>query len=127
MLAEETLLIEIAPPSAVITLNRPERRNALSLQVMRDLAATLERVSGDARVRAVILRANGPVFSAGRFLFPTPHVRAMRPRSMPTKCATSFVDFSMKARLCSAMKLPSSWRAERLFQPPGFRRVSSPA
>src|SRR5438874_7936392 len=68
MLAEETLLVEVAPPRAIVTLNRPERRNALSLQVMRDLAATLERVSGDARVRAVILRANGPVFSAGHDL-----------------------------------------------------------
>ena len=68
MLAEETLLVEVAPPSAIITLNRPERRNALSLQVMRDLAATLERVSADARVRAVIVRANGPVFSAGHDL-----------------------------------------------------------
>jgi enoyl-CoA hydratase/carnithine racemase len=68
MLAEETLLVEVAPPSAIITLNRPERRNALSLQVMRDLAATLERVSADRRVRAVILRANGPVFSAGHDL-----------------------------------------------------------
>src|SRR5919199_2776876 len=68
MLAEETLLVEVAPPSAIITLNRPERRNALSLQVMRDLAAALERVSADARVRAVILRANGPVFSAGHDL-----------------------------------------------------------
>jgi enoyl-CoA hydratase/carnithine racemase len=68
MLAEETLLVELAPPSAIITLNRPERRNALSLQVMRELTATLERMSIDARVRAVILRANGPVFSAGHDL-----------------------------------------------------------
>ena len=68
MLAQQTLLVEIAPPSAIITLNRPERRNALSLELMRELTATLEEVSRDERVRAVILRANGPVFSAGHDL-----------------------------------------------------------
>jgi enoyl-CoA hydratase/carnithine racemase len=68
MLAEKTLLLEVAPPSAIITLNRPERRNALSLPLMRELTATLEQVSRDPRVRAVILRATGPVFSAGHDL-----------------------------------------------------------
>jgi enoyl-CoA hydratase/carnithine racemase len=68
MLAEKTLLLEVAPPSAIITLNRPERRNALSLPLMRELTAALERVSQDPEVRAVILRANGPVFSAGHDL-----------------------------------------------------------
>jgi enoyl-CoA hydratase/carnithine racemase len=68
MLAEKTLLVEIAPPSAIITLNRPERRNALSLELMRELTATLEQVSQDPRVRAIILRASGPVFSAGHDL-----------------------------------------------------------
>ena len=68
MLAEKTLLVEVAPPSAIITLNRPERRNALSLDLMRELAATLEQVSRDPDVRAVILRAEGKVFSAGHDL-----------------------------------------------------------
>jgi enoyl-CoA hydratase/carnithine racemase len=68
MLAEKTLLVEIAPPSAIITLNRPERRNALSLDLMRELTATLEQVSRDPDVRAVILRAEGRVFSAGHDL-----------------------------------------------------------
>jgi enoyl-CoA hydratase/carnithine racemase len=68
MLAEKTLLVEIVPPSAIITLNRPERRNALSLDLMRELTATLEQVSQDPDVRAVILRAEGKVFSAGHDL-----------------------------------------------------------
>ncbi len=68
MLAEKTLLVEIVPPGAIITLNRPERRNALSLELLRELTATLERVGADDRVRAVILRANGPVFSSGHDL-----------------------------------------------------------
>jgi enoyl-CoA hydratase/carnithine racemase len=68
MLAEKTLLVEITPPNAIITLNRPERRNALSLELMRELTVTLEQVSGDSRVQVVILRANGRVFSSGHDL-----------------------------------------------------------
>ncbi len=68
MLAEKTLLLEIAPPSAIITLNRPERRNALSLELMRELTETFRQLGADPGVRAVILRANGLVFSAGHDL-----------------------------------------------------------
>jgi enoyl-CoA hydratase/carnithine racemase len=68
MLAEKTLLVEVKAPTAVITLNRPERRNALSLEVMRELTGALEQVSQDPSVQVVILRANGPVFSAGHDL-----------------------------------------------------------
>jgi enoyl-CoA hydratase/carnithine racemase len=68
MLAEKTLLVEIAPPVATITLNRPDRRNALSLAVMRELTDLLGQVSRDPSVRAVIVRATGPVFSAGHDL-----------------------------------------------------------
>ena len=68
MLAEKTLIVEVAPPSAIVTLNRPERRNALSLPLMRELTQTLEQLGADPSVRAVILRANGPVFSAGHDL-----------------------------------------------------------
>ena len=68
MLAEKTLLVEVDPPCATITLNRPDRRNALSLDLMRELTTTLEQISGDSRVRAVILRAEGSVFSSGHDL-----------------------------------------------------------
>ena len=47
-----------------ITLNRPEKRNALALEVMQELTQALHEVAcSDAR--GVILAANGPVFSAG--------------------------------------------------------------
>ena len=47
-----------------ITMNRPERRNALSLAHMRELI-TAFRDAGDSDARGIILAANGPVFSAG--------------------------------------------------------------
>lgn len=53
---------------ATITLNRPERRNALSLELMRELIACLETVRTQKEVRAVILAANGKVFCSGHDL-----------------------------------------------------------
>ena len=53
---------------ATITLNRPERRNALSLELMCDLIAEFENLRTQKDVRAVILAANGKVFSSGHDL-----------------------------------------------------------
>lgn len=55
-------------PVAVITLNRPERRNALSLDLMRELIACLARIGNNREVRAIILAAAGKVFCAGHDL-----------------------------------------------------------
>ena len=53
---------------AILTLNRPERRNALSLELMQELHQILKQVAADTTVRAVIVAANGPVFSSGHDL-----------------------------------------------------------
>ena len=53
---------------AVLSLSRPEKRNALSLEMMRELDAALAEIAKDAGVRAVILRGDGPAFSAGHDL-----------------------------------------------------------
>ncbi|HUB80954.1 MAG TPA: enoyl-CoA hydratase [Bryobacteraceae bacterium] len=50
---------------AVLTLNRPERRNALSLALMRELIDALDSIAQDGETRAVILAAAGKVFCAG--------------------------------------------------------------
>ncbi|MGQ0802968.1 MAG: enoyl-CoA hydratase-related protein [Actinomycetota bacterium] len=47
-----------------ITMNRPERRNALSLDLMTELT-TAFGTAGDSDARGVVLAGNGPVFSAG--------------------------------------------------------------
>jgi enoyl-CoA hydratase/carnithine racemase len=60
----EMVLVERHGPFATITMNRPERRNALSLEHMRELTAAFRRV-GASDARGVILAGNGPVFSAG--------------------------------------------------------------
>jgi enoyl-CoA hydratase/carnithine racemase len=53
---------------AIVTMNRPERRNALSLQLMRDLIACFGEIGRDRDVQAVILAAAGKVFCSGHDL-----------------------------------------------------------
>jgi enoyl-CoA hydratase/carnithine racemase len=59
------ILLEREGATAVVTLNRPERRNALSLQMLQELTRCFRGIGEDAEARAVILRANGAAFSAG--------------------------------------------------------------
>lgn len=53
---------------AIITMRRADKRNALSLAMMRELEDALIEVSGTAGVRSVILAGEGPAFSAGHDL-----------------------------------------------------------
>ena len=62
------LLSEREGSLAVVTLNRPERRNAMSLDLMLELIACLDEISSKTDVRAVILAAAGKVFSSGHDL-----------------------------------------------------------
>lgn len=55
-------------PIAVVTLQRPERRNALSLDLMLELIACLDEIRTNADIRVVILAASGKVFSSGHDL-----------------------------------------------------------
>ena len=71
MAGEETLVneplvtVENDGAIATLTLNRPERRNALSLEMMRELIAALDTVSAS---QVIILAAAGSVFSSGHDL-----------------------------------------------------------
>jgi enoyl-CoA hydratase/carnithine racemase len=62
------LLASVHEPAARITLNRPEKRNALSLALMTELIAALEEASASPGVRAIVLEGAGPAFSAGHDL-----------------------------------------------------------
>jgi enoyl-CoA hydratase/carnithine racemase len=63
-----SILVEAAGAVAVVTLNRAEKRNALSLDVMRELIVAFEAIGADRTVKVVILRGLGPAFSAGHDL-----------------------------------------------------------
>jgi enoyl-CoA hydratase/carnithine racemase len=59
------LLREMLGSIAVLTLNRPEARNSLSEGLIAELDAALREIHDDARVRALVIAANGTAFSAG--------------------------------------------------------------
>ncbi len=62
------LLREDIASVAVLTLNRPQTRNSLSEAMLEALGDALNAIAHDASVRAVVLAANGPAFSAGHDL-----------------------------------------------------------
>jgi enoyl-CoA hydratase/carnithine racemase len=64
----ENLRFEVEGCVAVVTLNRPNRRNALSLELMRELLDCLGRIGEERQLRAVILGAAGKVYSSGHDL-----------------------------------------------------------
>lgn len=59
------LLREMQGTIAVLTLNRSEARNSLSEGLIAELHAALKQIHDDKSVRAVVIAANGPAFSAG--------------------------------------------------------------
>ncbi|MBV8863983.1 MAG: enoyl-CoA hydratase/isomerase family protein, partial [Acidobacteriaceae bacterium] len=63
-----SLLLEIEGAIAILTLNLPERRNALSLDLMAELIGCLCELEQNRAVQAVILGAAGKVFSSGHDL-----------------------------------------------------------
>jgi enoyl-CoA hydratase/carnithine racemase len=62
------LLVDAGDAAARITLNRPEKRNALSLELMEQLILALRGLGSDPKVRAIVVEAAGPAFSAGHDL-----------------------------------------------------------
>ena len=60
----EHILVERSGDFATVTMNRPQRRNALSQEHMRELIAAF-RDLGDSDALGIVLAGNGPVFSAG--------------------------------------------------------------
>jgi enoyl-CoA hydratase/carnithine racemase len=64
----ETILVSLEGVTGRVTLNRPEKRNALSLQLMRELIGSLETLCADPEVRAIVIDGAGPAFSAGHDL-----------------------------------------------------------
>ena len=65
---KQALLVEEQNGVVTLTLNRPERRNALSRTLLADLQSALTAVAASATARVVVLKAAGPVFSSGHDL-----------------------------------------------------------
>ena len=77
----EHILVERSGDFATVTMNRPQRRNALSLEHMRELITAFGEL-GNSDVLGIVLAGNGPVFSAGHDFADTagadlPYMRAL--------------------------------------------------
>jgi len=59
------VLIEKNDAIGIITLNRPDKRNALSDEMVAELSVAFEEMRLDDDVRVIILKGNGPAFCAG--------------------------------------------------------------
>src|SRR5438067_312980 len=62
------LLVTCDGSAARIVLNRPEKRNALSLELIGDVIAAVREVSARRGTRAIVIEGAGPAFSAGHDL-----------------------------------------------------------
>jgi enoyl-CoA hydratase/carnithine racemase len=60
--------LERVGSTAIVTMRRAERRNALSLELMRELTAALLELGDDRAVSAIVIAGEGPAFSAGHDL-----------------------------------------------------------
>lgn len=61
----DLILSTVHERTAVLTLNRPDKRNALSRQLIAELTAAFTDAEADHGVRSIILTGNGPAFCAG--------------------------------------------------------------
>lgn len=65
MSSYETIKLEIADGVATMTLNRPDRMNAFTDQMVRDMIAAFDETDANDDVRAVIVTGEGRAFCAG--------------------------------------------------------------
>ncbi|MBZ2168561.1 enoyl-CoA hydratase/isomerase family protein [Marinobacter sp. F4216] len=61
----ETLLLEKQGPTLFVTINRPDVRNAMSLQMVAELSTVFTQIESDLHIRAVVIRGAGGHFCAG--------------------------------------------------------------
>jgi 2-(1,2-epoxy-1,2-dihydrophenyl)acetyl-CoA isomerase len=64
----QTILYHVEEGVATLRLNRPERRNALTSEMLSELYTAMVAAADDAAVRAIVLTGEGPTFCAGQDL-----------------------------------------------------------
>lgn len=91
------------PAVAIVTLNRPARRNALTVELKEALLSALEGVAADRSVRAVVLTGTGKSFCVGQDL--GEHVQALE-ADAATAFATVGKHYNPIVRLLATMPKP---------------------
>lgn len=133
---QETVLFEVADGVATLTLNRPEKLNALNTAMHDAISAALDRIEPDPAVRAVLLAASGRGFCAGQDLgdraviarggeadlgrsierYYNPLVRRLRRLEKPVICAVNGVAAGAGANLALACDLVIAARSASFIQ-----------
>lgn len=65
LVQERTIIVDLSDGVATVSLARPEKRNALNLQMKAELASTIDRLSTDRNIGAVVITGQGSAFCAG--------------------------------------------------------------
>ncbi|MGE5702099.1 MAG: enoyl-CoA hydratase/isomerase family protein [Clostridia bacterium] len=89
---EQFVHYEVSHHVATITLNRPDKMNALSNELVEELAAALEQARTDAGVRSIILTGSGRAFSAGGDLSSFPGTQALNGKRYMQKAHRLLLD-----------------------------------
>jgi enoyl-CoA hydratase len=87
----EQIRLEIASPTATITLNRPEAMNAITVVMLGELGDALAKIAADPSIRAVIITGEGRAFSAGVDL------KALGTRSLEGGAVGDYLDIPARA------------------------------
>jgi enoyl-CoA hydratase/carnithine racemase len=102
-----------------LTLNRPQARNALSLELMARLQDALEAIDGDAAIRVVVLAGAGPAFCAGHDL------REMRANPGRSHYETVFASCSRLMQTIIRLKKPVIARVHGIATAAGCQLVAT--
>ena len=92
----KTLIVEEDGPACVITLNRPQRRNAISIELMDQLVAAMHAIDSNGEVRGVIITGGKEYFAAGADLN----------EALQIKTAEQGIDYFRRwHRVCDALEM----------------------
>ena len=88
-MSEPVLLVDREEPIAIVTLNRPDQRNALNAELRIAIGDTMAELEADPAIRAVIVTGAGRSFCAGMdlkdcLLYTSPSPRDKRQSRMPS-------------------------------------------
>ncbi|MFG0317118.1 MAG: enoyl-CoA hydratase/isomerase family protein [Planctomycetota bacterium JB042] len=108
---EAPILYQVDSPAAIVTLNRPSRRNAINVDLIDGIHAALDRALDDDSVRAVILTGAGPAFCSGLDLHD----------------AAALAEQSYEEQLANADQLARLFRRLSTFEKVSIAAVNGPA
>ncbi|MCR6630999.1 MAG: enoyl-CoA hydratase [Magnetospirillum sp.] len=117
--SEPILLSDVRDGVATITLNRPQARNALSIELMTEVEAALSRLAADSAVKALVLAANGPAFCAGHDL------KQMRSLETPEAVAAVFAQCSRMMKAIVRFPRPVIAKVHAMATAAGCQMVAS--